>query len=69
MCAVSLAIKFFPEKLSLRIAAALLPALLGSGAGVIVLLSVLKLVYITDPHRRGRSIIVAGDDMDAGQFQ
>jgi ABC-2 type transport system permease protein len=51
------------------LAATLLPALLGSGAGVIVFLSVLKMVPITDPHRRGRSIVLAGSDIDAGQLQ
>jgi ABC-2 type transport system permease protein len=51
------------------VAAALLPALLGSGAGVIVLLSVLRLVSVTDPGRRGPGLIVAGEDMDAGQLQ
>ena len=51
------------------LAAALIPALLGGGAGVIVLLSVLMAVPVTDPHRRGRSIMLAGDDMDVGQLQ
>src|SRR5262249_23002558 len=51
------------------LAAAFLPASLGSGAGVIVLLSVLMAVPVTDPHRRGRSIMLAGDDMDVGQLQ
>ena len=39
------------------------------GADVIVLLSVLIAVPVTDPHRRGRSIMVAGEDMDIGQLQ
>jgi ABC-2 type transport system permease protein len=51
------------------LAAALIPALLGVGAGVIVLLSVRMLVPATDPHRRGRSIVIAGDDVDVGQLQ
>lgn len=51
------------------LAATLLPALLGSGAGVIVFFSVLKMVPVTDPHRRGRSIMVAGSDIDAGELQ
>jgi ABC-2 type transport system permease protein len=51
------------------LAAASIPALLGSGAGVLVLLSVRMLVPATDPHRRGRSIVLAGDDMEVGQLQ
>ena len=51
------------------VAAALLPALLGCGAGVLVLSSVLRLVPVTDPHRRGRSSIIASEDMDVGELQ
>ena len=51
------------------LATAVIPALLGSGAGVIVLLSVLMAVPVTDPHRRGRSIMLAGGDVDVGQLQ
>ena len=51
------------------VAATLLPALLGSGAGVIALVSVLRMAPVTDAHRRGRGIIMSGDDMDAGQLQ
>jgi ABC-2 type transport system permease protein len=51
------------------VAAALLPALLGSGAGVIVLLSVLQLVAVRDPGRRGPGLIIAGEDMDVGRLQ
>lgn len=47
---------------------ALLPSLLGGGAGLILFLSVYKLVPVTDPHRRGRGTIVSGDDMNAGKL-
>ncbi|MGG5741789.1 MULTISPECIES: hypothetical protein [Bacillus cereus group] len=47
---------------------ALIPALLGGAAGLIVLFSVFNLIPITDPHRRGRGTIVSGDDMNAGKM-
>ncbi|MFJ6208945.1 hypothetical protein [Lysinibacillus sp. NPDC092081] len=47
---------------------ALLPSLLGGGAGLILFLSVYKLVPVTDPHRRGRGTIVSGDDMNGGEL-
>lgn len=34
-----------------------------------VLLSALQLVPVTNPHRRGRSVMVAGDDLNAGRLQ
>jgi len=46
----------------------LLPSLLGGGAGLILFLSVYKIVPVTDPHRRGRGTIVSGDDMNAGKL-
>ncbi|MEH7457859.1 hypothetical protein V7183_11625 [Bacillus sp. JJ1127] len=47
---------------------ALIPALLGGAAGLIVLFSVFNLIPITDPQRRGRGTIVSGDDMNAGKM-
>lgn len=47
---------------------ALLPSLLGGGAGLILFLSVYKIIPVTDPHRRGRGTIVSGDDMNAGKL-
>lgn len=47
---------------------ALLPSLWGGGAGLILFLSVYKLIPVTDPHRRGRGTIVSGDDMNAGKL-
>ncbi|PEM71251.1 hypothetical protein COL60_08145 [Bacillus pseudomycoides] len=47
---------------------ALIPALLGGAAGLIVLFSVFSLIPITDPQRRGRGTIVSGDDMNAGKM-
>ncbi|MGE7673172.1 hypothetical protein ACQKMV_06240 [Lysinibacillus sp. NPDC094403] len=47
---------------------ALLPSLLGGGAGLFMFLSVYKVVPVTDPHRRGRGTIVSGDDMNAGKL-
>ncbi|MDM5248417.1 hypothetical protein [Lysinibacillus sp. G4S2] len=47
---------------------ALLPSLLGGGAGLILFLSVYKIIPVTDPHRRGRGTIVSGDDMNAGEL-
>ncbi|GAB0168229.1 hypothetical protein LSPCS325_16660 [Lysinibacillus sp. CTST325] len=47
---------------------ALLPSILGGGAGLILFLSVYKLVPVADPHRRGRGTIVSGDDMNAGEL-
>lgn len=42
--------------------AALVPALLGGGAGVTVLVSVLRPVPMTDPHRRGGNLLENGTD-------
>ncbi|MGI5171466.1 hypothetical protein ACQEU3_44680 [Spirillospora sp. CA-253888] len=42
--------------------AALVPALLGGGAGVTVLMSVLRPVPMTDPHRRGGNLLDNGTD-------
>ncbi|MEV4391491.1 hypothetical protein [Nonomuraea sp. NPDC049607] len=42
--------------------AALVPALLGGGAGVTVLVSVLRPVPMTDPHRRGGNLVENGTD-------
>ncbi|MEV6302527.1 hypothetical protein AB0M02_24145 [Actinoplanes sp. NPDC051861] len=42
--------------------AALVPALLGGGAGVIVLISVLRPVPMTDPHKRGGNLLENGTD-------
>ncbi|MGE7694468.1 hypothetical protein ACQKNC_10145 [Lysinibacillus sp. NPDC094177] len=47
---------------------ALLPSLLGGGAGLFMFLSVYKVVPVTDPHRRGRGTIISGDDMNAGKL-
>lgn len=42
--------------------AALVPALLGGGAGVIVLISVLRPVPMTDPHKRSGNLLENGTD-------
>ncbi|WFE98791.1 hypothetical protein [Micromonospora sp. WMMD964] len=42
--------------------AALVPALVGGGAGVIVLISVLRPVPMTDPHRRSGNLLENGTD-------
>ncbi|NUW35629.1 hypothetical protein HTZ77_29985 [Nonomuraea sp. SMC257] len=42
--------------------AALVPALLSGGAGVTVLMSVLRPVPMTDPHRRGGNLLENGTD-------
>lgn len=42
--------------------AAILPALLGGGAGVTVLVSVLRPVPMTDPHRRSGNLLENGTD-------
>lgn len=42
--------------------AALVPAVLGGGAGVTVLVSVLRPVPMTDPHRRGGNLLENGTD-------
>ncbi|GGP88735.1 transporter [Streptosporangium pseudovulgare] len=42
--------------------AALVPALLGGGAGVTVLVSVLRPVPLADPHRRGGNLLENGTD-------
>ncbi|MFE3450368.1 hypothetical protein ACFXJ8_15690 [Nonomuraea sp. NPDC059194] len=42
--------------------AALVPALLGGGAGVTVLVSVLRPVPMTDPHKRGGNLLENGTD-------
>jgi ABC-2 type transport system permease protein len=50
-------------------AAVILPVSLGVGSGILVLFSILKIVPATDPHRRGRSIIISSEDMDSSQLQ
>ncbi|WP_434166750.1 hypothetical protein [Bacillus thuringiensis] len=47
---------------------AVVPALLGGAVGLIVLFSVVNLIPITDPHRRGRGTIISGDDMNASKM-
>ncbi|PEF75118.1 hypothetical protein CON94_11860 [Bacillus pseudomycoides] len=47
---------------------AIIPALLGGAAGLIMLFSVFNLVPITDPHRRGRGTVISGDDMNASKM-
>ncbi|MGE7881580.1 hypothetical protein [Bacillus sp. NPDC094077] len=47
---------------------AVIPALLGGAVGLIVLFSVVNLIPITDPHRRGRGTIISGDDMNASKM-
>ncbi|MGH0827140.1 MULTISPECIES: hypothetical protein [Bacillus] len=47
---------------------AVIPALLGGAAGLIMLFSVCNLVPITDPHRRGRGSVISGDDMNASKM-
>lgn len=42
--------------------AALVPALLGGGAGVVVLVSVLRPVPMTDPHKRSGNLLQNGTD-------
>ncbi|MET7962189.1 hypothetical protein [Micromonospora zamorensis] len=42
--------------------AALVPALIGGGAGVIVLISVLRPVPMTDPHKRSGNLLENGTD-------
>lgn len=42
--------------------AALVPALLGGGAGVVVLVSVLRPVPMTDPHKRSGNLLENGTD-------
>ncbi|MCU7663887.1 hypothetical protein [Bacillus thuringiensis] len=46
---------------------AVVPALLGGAVGLIVLFSIVNLIPITDPHRRGRGTIISGDDMNASK--
>ncbi|MBJ7931415.1 hypothetical protein COO04_03535 [Bacillus toyonensis] len=47
---------------------AVIPALLGGAVGLIVVFSVVNLIPITDPHRRGRGTIIPGDDMNASKM-
>ncbi|RWS44618.1 hypothetical protein EKA14_02170 [Bacillus mycoides] len=47
---------------------AIIPALLGGAAGLIMLFSVFNLIPITDPHRRGRGTVISGDDMSASKM-
>ncbi|PFQ42581.1 hypothetical protein COK05_24960 [Bacillus cereus] len=47
---------------------AVIPALLGGAVGLIVVFSVVNLIPITDPHRRGRGTIISGDDMNASKM-
>jgi len=47
---------------------AVVPALLGGTVGLIVLFSVVNLIPITDPHRRGRGTIISADDMNASKM-
>ncbi|PEX78994.1 hypothetical protein [Bacillus cereus] len=47
---------------------AIIPALLGGAAGLIVLFSVYNLIPITDSHRRGKGTIISGDDMNTSKM-
>ncbi len=47
---------------------AVVPALLGGAVDLIILFSVVNLIPITDPHRRGRGTIISGDDMNASKM-
>jgi ABC-2 type transport system permease protein len=44
-------------------------ALLGGGAGFLVLYAVLAPAPVTDPHRRGSGALLSGDDVDGGRSQ
>ncbi|MGG3670577.1 hypothetical protein ABES96_05000 [Bacillus nitratireducens] len=47
---------------------AIIPALLGGAAGLIMMFSVFNLIPITDPHRRGKGTVISGDDMSASKM-